>query len=35
VSLQELKEAKSMPDGREEFFGYLQILARQHLGVTP
>ncbi|KAK2119600.1 hypothetical protein P7K49_000986 [Saguinus oedipus] len=35
VSLQELKEAKSMPDGGEEFYGYLQILARQDLDVTP
>lgn len=35
MSLQELKEAKSMPDGGEEFYGYLQIVARQHLDVTP
>lgn len=35
MSLQELKEAKSIPDEGEEFYGYLQILARQHLDVTP
>lgn len=34
MSLQELKEAKSMPGGGEEFYGFLQILARQHLDVT-
>lgn len=30
-----IMEAKSMADGGEEFYGYLQILARQHLDVTP
>lgn len=35
ASLQEPKEAKSKPDGGEEFYGYLQILATQHLEVTP